>query len=169
MTDPSTIATWLAPILPYLLKGGVELAKSAAGELGKKISADAWEGLKRLAGKIQQKAKGTPAEAALQRAARAPDDARVRGMVELYLEDIFNANPDLLAEAAQLAALLQQAGTSYHAELHGDGAIAQGPGATAVGPGGVYIGGNAQGNIIVTGDENQVTQAPGEKEHGETG
>jgi hypothetical protein len=32
--DIQTLAAQLAPLLPYLLKGGIELAKSAAGELG---------------------------------------------------------------------------------------------------------------------------------------
>jgi hypothetical protein len=39
--DPSQLSQFLAPLLPYLLKGGVELAKSAAGEVGKKLSAEA--------------------------------------------------------------------------------------------------------------------------------
>ncbi|RME61280.1 hypothetical protein D6779_00355, partial [Candidatus Parcubacteria bacterium] len=103
--DTSQLPQFLAPILPYLLKGGVELAKSAAGELGKKLSADAWDGLKRLAEKIRQKAKAKPAAAdALQRAADKPDDPRVRGMVELYLEEVLQENPDLAAEAARLLA-----------------------------------------------------------------
>ncbi|GIV82430.1 MAG: hypothetical protein KatS3mg051_1784 [Anaerolineae bacterium] len=59
--DTSQLSQLLAPLLPYLLKGGMELAKSAAGELGKKLSADSWDGLKRLAEKIQQKAKAKPA------------------------------------------------------------------------------------------------------------
>ncbi|MCS7010735.1 MAG: hypothetical protein N2049_00365 [Anaerolineales bacterium] len=54
--DLTQITQFLAPLLPYLLKGGIELAKSAAGELGKKLSADGWEGLKKLAEKIQKKA-----------------------------------------------------------------------------------------------------------------
>ncbi len=33
--DATQLSPLLAPLLPYLLKGGIELAKSAAGELGK--------------------------------------------------------------------------------------------------------------------------------------
>ncbi|MCX7756048.1 MAG: hypothetical protein N2117_12520, partial [Anaerolineales bacterium] len=86
--DVTLVTQFLAPVLPYLLKGGIELAKAAAGELGKKLSADGWEGLKKLAEKIQKKAEAKPAAAdALRRAAEKPDDARIRGMVELYLEE----------------------------------------------------------------------------------
>ena len=35
-------------------------------------------------------------------------------------------------------------GTSYHAEVHGSGAVAQGPGAAAAGAGGVAVGGDVQ-------------------------
>lgn len=93
----------LAPVLPYLLQGAKELAKSAIGELGKKLTAQAWESLEQFAGKIRKKAEAKPAARdALQRAADAPDDPRVRGMVSLYLEEILRENPDLLAEAVSM-------------------------------------------------------------------
>lgn len=44
----------------------------------------------------------------------------------------------------------------YQATLIGDGAIAQGQGSVAVGKGGIYIGGNASGSSIVTGNNNTV-------------
>lgn len=47
---------------------------------------------------------------------------------------------------------------SYHAEVHGSGAIAQGPGAVAAGERGVAIGGNVQGGVIVTGNNNEVNE-----------
>ncbi|MCS7059706.1 MAG: hypothetical protein RMN25_00940 [Anaerolineae bacterium] len=53
---PSQLAQTLASLLPYPLKGGIELAKSAAGELGKKISSNGREGLKKLAENIRKKA-----------------------------------------------------------------------------------------------------------------
>ncbi len=101
--NPSDLAAFLAPIVPYLIKGGIELAKAAAGELGKKLSADSWDGMKELVEKIRQKAGDKPAAVdALQRAAASPDDPRVRGMLELYLEEILKENSDLAAEAARL-------------------------------------------------------------------
>ncbi len=47
---------------------------------------------------------------------------------------------------------------SYHAEVHGSGAVAQGPGAVAAGERGVAIGGSVQGSIIITGDKNEVSK-----------
>ncbi|PWH14394.1 MAG: hypothetical protein DDG60_08215, partial [Anaerolineae bacterium] len=67
--DLSPLTQFLAPLLPYLLKGGIEAAKAAAGELGKRLSADGWEGLKKLAEKIGKKAESKPA------LAEALDDA----------------------------------------------------------------------------------------------
>ena len=58
--------------------------------------------------------------------------------------------PDEQIEATLQALRAQLA--RYQAEVHGGGAIAQGPGAKAVGERGVFIGGDAQGNTIQTGD-----------------
>ncbi len=59
--------------------------------------------------------------------------------------------PDEQIEAALQALRAQLA--RYQAEVQGSGAVAQGMGATAV-----FIGGNAQGSIIITGDENEVNE-----------
>ena len=48
------------------------------------------------------------------------------------------------------------AGVSYHAGLHGSGAIAQGEGAVAAGERGVAVSGDVQGGVIATGDGNVV-------------
>ncbi|MCX7755025.1 MAG: hypothetical protein N2117_07240, partial [Anaerolineales bacterium] len=99
-----------------------------------------WEGLKKLAEKIQKKAEAKPAAAdALRRAAEKPDDARIRGMVELYLEEILKENPDLQAEAERLLVSVSSSSTTV----------------TASGDRSVAIGGNASRNVIITGDNNK--------------
>ncbi len=138
--DVAIAAQFLAPLLPYLLKGSIELAKSAAGELGKKLTTEAWDGLKRLAEKIQQKAKAKPAlREALTDAANAPTDEDALAALRLQLKKLLAEDPDLAAEAARLLAGMQ-------------------PGSTVIASGArsVAIGGNASGNIIVTGDNNEV-------------
>ena len=50
----------------------------------------------------------------------------------------------------------ESAAPHYHADLKGNGAIAQGPGAQAVGAGGVMVGGNVGGSIV-TGKQSTVT------------
>jgi uncharacterized membrane protein YqiK len=99
--DLSLTAAQLAPLLPYLLKGGIELAKSAAGELGKKLSADAWDGLKALATKIRHKAEAKPAlQEALTDAQTTPADPDAQAALRLQLKKLLAEEPDLAAEAA---------------------------------------------------------------------
>lgn len=139
--DPSQLSQFLAPLLPYLLKGGMELAKSAAGELGKKLSADAWDGLKRLAEKIQQKTKAKPAlQEALTDAQNAPDDEDVIAALRLQLRKLLSEDQALAAEIARLW----------------DEAKAAGVTVTASGNRSVAIGGSVSGSTIITGDNNKV-------------
>lgn len=139
--DPSQLSQFLAPLLPYLLKGGMELAKSAAGELGKKLSADAWDGLKRLAEKIQQKTKAKPAlQEALTDAQNAPDDEDAIAALRLQLRKLLSEDQALAAEIARLWDEAKAAGVTVTAS--GDRAVA--------------IGGNVSGSTIITGDNNKV-------------
>ena len=138
--DALQIAQTLAPLLPYLLKGGVELAQGAANELGKKLGADTWEGLKRLAEKIQEKAKGKPAEDALKRVVEKPDDPRIRSMVEVYLEEMLKEDSDLQAEATRLLAHVPPDGITV----------------IAAGERSVAVGGDASDSTIITGEYNIV-------------
>ncbi len=141
MSDPAQLAPLLAPIIPYLLKGGIELAKSAAGELGKKLSADAWDGLKALADRIQRKAERKPALGeALRDAQSAPADADTQAALRLQLKKLLAEDPALLAEAARLLASAPTASQTV----------------IASGSRSVAIGGNASGNIIITGDHNKL-------------
>lgn len=140
--DPSALAAFLAPLLPYLLKGGIEAAKAAAGELGKKLSADSWEGLKRLAEKIRHKGESKPAfQETLTDALKAPEDADVQAALRLQLKKLMQEDAALLAEATRLLAEAQTAGVTT---------------VTASGSRSVAIGGDASGNVIVVGDQNQV-------------
>ncbi len=142
--DLSQIVLWLAPVLPYLLKGAVELAKNAAGELGKKLGNEGWEGLKGLAAKIQKKAAHRPAlRKALSEGQAAPDDVDVQAALRLQLEKVLQQDPDLQAEVVRLLA-----GTS-----------ASGGAVVASGERSVAIGGDVRDSVIITGDGNRVTKA----------
>jgi len=44
-------------------------------------------------------------------------------------------------------------GTSYHAEVHGSGAVAQGPRAVVAGAGGMAVGGDVQGDVTIGGPD----------------
>ncbi len=136
---------WLAlqPYLPLLLT-------EAAKESGKKIPAAIGKLWKTLTARMGKK----PAAAeALEDLRAAPEDEDAQGAFRHQVKKLLTEDA---AFAAHLTDLLAAAGTEYRAQLHGNGAIAQGKSATAVGAGGVYIGGNASGNTIVTGDGNDI-------------
>ncbi len=139
---PHDIWNALQPYLPFLLtEAATETGKRLPGAIGK-----LWQ---TLTERMQRK----PAAAeALDDLKQFPDDPDAQAAFRQQIKKLLR-DEDF---AAQLAALLQAAGTRYEAHLEGDGAIAQGDGATAVGKGGVYIGGDASGNIIVTGDKNKI-------------
>ncbi len=115
------------------------MAQSAAGELGKKIGADTWQGLKALAERIQQKAEEKPAlQEALADARTHPQDEDAIAALRLQLRKLLQADPDLRAEAARV--------------------LAQVPaGVIAWGERSVAVGGHVQGSTIITGDRNVVT------------
>ncbi len=147
MTDPvaltQTLWNYLQPYLPLLL---TEAAKAGGKQAPQAVKA-IWQAL-------AERLQGRPAAAeALADLRRTPEDPDVQGAFRVQVKKLLADDADF---AAQLANLLQAAGGQYAARLEGDGAIAQGQGATAVGSRGVFIGGNAQGSIIVTGDENEV-------------
>nr|BAL53488.1 hypothetical conserved protein [uncultured Chloroflexota bacterium] len=97
--DPSQLAQILASLLPYLLKGGIELAKSAAGELGRRFSNEAWDGLKRLAENIQRKAASKPTlQEALTDAANAPTDEDALAALRLQLKKLLTEDSALATE-----------------------------------------------------------------------
>ena len=144
-TAQLTQSLWnfLQPYLPLLL---TEAAKAGGKRVPDAVSR-AWQLL------TARWAKKPAAAEALEDLRRAPDDADFQAAVRAQIKKLLAADPAL---AEQLAALVPASATSYRAELHGSGAIAQGPGATAVGERGVYIGGNASGNTIITGDGNEI-------------
>ena len=146
-TDIPALTTQLwqtfQPYLPLLLS-------EAAKETGKRVPEAVGKLWNALRTRMTQK---PAAQEALTDLARTPDDPDTQAAFRVQVKKLL-AEDD--AFAAQLAALLQAAGTHYEAHLEDDGAIAQGPGATAVGSRGVYIGGDANGNTIVTGDSNKV-------------
>ncbi|HEX9945220.1 MAG TPA: hypothetical protein VGG03_24685 [Thermoanaerobaculia bacterium] len=130
------LTTFLAPALPYLVSGGGELVQEA----GKKLGEEGVDLLKRLWAKLRPKVEEKPAAAeAVQDVARAPEDTDAQAALRLQLRKILEADSSL---ASEIAKLLEAAGpkTSYHAEVHGSGAVAQGKGNVAAGAGGTAAG-----------------------------
>jgi len=130
-----TLTAFLAPAMPYLVSGGEGLIQEA----GKKLGEGAPELLKTLWGKLRPKVEEKPAAAeAAQDVAKSPEDADSQAALRVQLRKILEADSSL---ASEIAKLLEAAGpkTTYKAELHGPGAIAQG-GSVAAGAGGTAAG-----------------------------
>jgi len=141
--SPQDIWQALQPYLPLLLA-------EAARETGKRVPA----AIRRLWQEVAERLRRRPAGAeALDDLQAAPEDPDAQAAFRLQVKKHLAADP---AWAAHLAALLAQVGPHYRARVQDGGAVAQGPGATAAGKGSVVIRGDATGNIIVTGDDNQV-------------
>jgi hypothetical protein len=138
----------LTPAMPYLVKGGEKLAEMAAEKLGgaafdsvKKI----WE---RLRGAIDQ---SPTAKGAAEDLAEKPEDGDRQAALRVQLHKILSENALLTDQVSELLQQASQETTHYHAEMHGDGAIAQGNHAVAAGKGGVAVGGNVNGGIKLGG------------------
>jgi hypothetical protein len=130
-----TLTTFLAPAMPYLVSGGEGLIEKA----GKKLGEGAPEILKSLWAKLRPKVEEKPAASeAAQDVAKSPEDADSQAALRIQLRKILEADSSL---AAEIATMLEAAGpkTTYHAEVHGEGAIAQ-DGSVAAGAGGIAAG-----------------------------
>ena len=125
----------LAPFLPYLIKGGIEAGKAAAGKLGELAAEKGWAQAKELWDKLSDHEK---VKDAAKTAAKLPDDADAQAALRLQIKLV-------LAENAKLASALEEL-------------LAQPPAQNIVKAdnGAVAIGGNASNNMIITGDRNKV-------------
>jgi hypothetical protein len=130
---PAQLVQLLAPYLPYLVKG-VELAgQEAAKKLGEKAGEQGFEQAKALWDKLRHKKN---VEQVAQTVAALPDNQALR---EALREEIARALAEDDSLAQELARLLPQSGPA------GQTVIASGERSVA-------IGGNASGNVIITGD-----------------
>ena len=88
-------AALLAPFLPYLIKGGKIAAKAAIEKFGE----DAWEGVKKLWGKLKPKVDANPdLQNAMDKAARKSEDERVVKNLEYELEQTFEQDNSFAQE-----------------------------------------------------------------------
>jgi uncharacterized protein YgbK (DUF1537 family) len=134
--DPSALAQFLAPFLPYLVVAGRDVAEKAAHALG----SEAWEHAQALWERLRGSVDAKPAaREAAEDVARAPDDARAVAALELQLEKLLAADRGL---ADELARLWEQGGGARATIASGDRAVA--------------IGGDVEGSVIQTGDRSSV-------------
>jgi hypothetical protein len=136
---PAQIVQFLAPYLPYLLKGAKLAGQEAAKKLGEKASEQAFEQAKALWDRLRHKKN---VEQVAQTVATLPDNQALR---EALREEIARALAEDQALAQELARLVEQSGPA------GQTVIASGNRSVA-------IGGSVSGSVIVTGDRNKINK-----------
>ncbi len=126
---------FLTPFIPYLIKGGIEAAKSAAGKVGELSIEKGWEKAQAMWSKFvsHDEIKKTA-----EIVAKHPDDADAQASLRLQIKLALAADETL---AATLEKLLSEPGEKRTVTAQGNRSIA--------------IGGNASNNIIITGDHNK--------------
>jgi hypothetical protein len=140
------ITTFLAPALPYLATVG----SNAMEELGTRLGGGVWDSAKAVWDRLRPGIDADPAaREAAEDLAGASDDPDLQAAFRVRLRKLLEADTGL---AEDLERILARAGPSaaYHAEVHGDGAIAQGEGARAGGKGAVVVGGDVGGDVNIS-------------------
>ncbi len=145
----------ITTIVTAVAAGAAAAAKETVGQAVK----DGYAGLKALL--LRKFGEKADLQGAIQGVEKKPDSDARKGVLKEELEAAgAGQDAEVVRQARELLNLLKaqglEPGTSYHAELHGSGAIAQGPGAVAAGERGVAIGGDVSGSVIVTGDQKVV-------------
>lgn len=131
--DVAALTAFLAPFVPFLVKG----AETLAAEVGQTLGKDALEHAKTLWRRLRPRVEEDPAaSAAAAKVAERPQDERARGALELALEDLLRADPELARDVAELWRQVPP------------GVVA------AVGERAVAVGGSVTGSTIITGDSN---------------
>ncbi len=149
---------FLAPHLPFLIKAGKSASEKLAENTGEALAEDGLEAARSIWKRLLPAADKKPATIeAAQDVAAEPESDDARAALRLQLRKLLAEDEALALDLVKLIADARPPAT-YHAELHGSGAITQGPRATAAGARGVAIGGDASDNVIVTGDDAAVEQ-----------
>jgi hypothetical protein len=137
--DPTELAKqvgiFLLPCLPALLTGGQQALQEAAGKLGQGTVEQAGRLWSKLWPRLESRPGG--AEAA-QDAASAPRDEEAQTVLRVQLRKLLTEDPELAAEIEQLFEDARRSGAVAAAQRS------------------VSIGGDASGNVIITGDQNRV-------------
>ena len=137
-----TNSVWqmILPLLPLLAAKGAE-------KFGEKAGASLWEAVK-------EKFDGKPeTKKVAEKLLAEPESAKMQTVFQYQLEELLEEDESFVK---QLEKLLETAGMSNTAQVVGGGTVVQGNNSVGVGQGGIYIGGNSEGNTIVTGDGNLI-------------
>jgi hypothetical protein len=130
--DPVSLTAFLAPFLPYLMKGVQDLTEEA----GRKLGQQGWKHAKALWERLRP---GVDDDDAAHQAAEAvaaqPDDELARGGLAFQLGTLLKSDPQL---AEEITRLWKEAEAAH---------------VVVVGERGVGVGGSVADSTIVTGDD----------------
>jgi len=136
MSDPNLLAgqvtQFLTPLLPYLIKGGLEAGKAAAGKLGEPTTEKGWEKGQSLWKLLSRHER---VKQAAETAAGLPEDADAQAALRLQIRLV-------LESEAALAKTLEKAMADLVQATREDRLVT--------------ISGNVSNSIIVTGNKNRV-------------
>ena len=131
------LVQFLAPYLPYLVKGLKLAGQEAAKKLGEKASEQGFDHAKALWEKLRPKKN---VEQVAQTVAALPDNQALREALREEIARALQEDSALREEIARLWGEAQASGVTV----------------TASGDRSVAIGGNVSGSVIITGDHNKV-------------
>jgi hypothetical protein len=131
-----TVAQLLAPFVPYLLKGAVEMGKSAAVKAGEIITEKGWEQAEKLWKKFAGHKNVEEAAKTLQ---QMPSDTDAEAAFRLQIKLAIMQDHDL---AKYAEGVLQEYSRGNEINARGNRSVT--------------IGGDANRNTIVTGDGNKI-------------
>ncbi|HKX27890.1 MAG TPA: hypothetical protein VJ302_09375 [Blastocatellia bacterium] len=132
VTLTNSLAGYLIPVLPYLIKAG----EKAAEEAGGKIAGEAWGAAKTLWSRMWPKVEAKPAALeAIKDVIATPDDADTQAALRKQFSKLLNEDS---AWATEIASLLAQAKAAGGSRVSAD-------------RGGVAFGDNASNNTVITG------------------
>jgi hypothetical protein len=151
---PAQLVQFLAPFLPYLVKGVKLAGQEAAKKLGEKAGEQGFEQAKALWDRLRPKMEARPAALeAAQDAAAHPDDEDALAALRLQLKKLLAEDEALAQELVRLLEQSRPAGQTVIAS--GDRSVA--------------IGGSVSGSVIVTSDQNVVHQGKHDASFGQGG
>jgi hypothetical protein len=137
--DLVALTAFLAPLLPFLVKGGEEAVK----EIGTKFGSEIWERAQVLWATLRPKVESKPAALeVVQDVAKDPANELAKAALRYQVEKLLSEDAQFAQEVARL-----------WEEIAGTGKVSQ---VIASGERAVAIGRNAIGTTLTTGDQNVV-------------
>ena len=118
--DISTLVTFLAPFLPFLIKAG----EQASEEAGKQLGSDGWQKAKKLWNKLQPKVENNEhIKEAIADVASQPDDADFQASLRVQLKKMLSQDLPLSNEIERLMqkeSLDKDSVTNIHQKITGE-------------------------------------------------